>query len=445
VSDRDPSVRELLTRVAGGWQIDDDRALSRLRDGVGSSPVAESDRSPRRATRLLTVAVGSLIGAVAVVVAVSSIGTSHRVAVPAHSGQAQSPGVIIGPGMPKPGSSLLGIAGTSSNDIWAVGESHGKTFDQSSLIEHWDGRGWSIVDAPDAGRLKAIVAVAPDDAWALGDRTLLHWDGATWTSVDIPKVPGASLSTMATSGSGDIWIAGVRPGPFIGHNTRGLSTVVMHLDGRRWTLTPTPNPGSRDNYVEGIVAVAPDDVWAAGYSSDLGKGSPEAQSLTMHWDGTSWTVVPSPDPSRSLNVIWGMGSDGGSGVWALGHYRAEDHHLHAFVLRWSGSAWEQIRVGGSSLWSATIVGGTSANDVWVVGSEPTSTTAVAHCEGSSCRMVIPPNSIEETTADGIFAASPDDAWIVGTTWVNGHATPFVDRWDGSTWAPVSVPTPVPGS
>ena len=65
--------------------------------------------------------------------------------------------------------------------------------------------------------------------------------------------------------------------------------------------------------------------------------------------------------SGTLNVIWGMGSDGKSRAWALGHYRAADHHLHAFVLRWNGSSWDQIPVDGASKWSPTVAAGTSSS------------------------------------------------------------------------------------
>ena len=174
---------------------------------------------------------------------------------------------------------------------------------------HWDGSRWSVVAAPDVGRLGAMAAITADDAWALGSG-LLHWDGTSWHEVRPPRGMGAEYDAISASGPNDVWLAGVRDGPLIGASTGGLSTVIAHFDGRRWTQMVPPNPGTRDNYLNGIVALAPDDVWAAGYSTDVGKSEPEDSTLTMHWDGSSWSVVPSPDPSRSLNVIWGMGSDG---------------------------------------------------------------------------------------------------------------------------------------
>jgi hypothetical protein len=173
------------------------------------------------------------------------------------------------------------------------------------------------------------------------------------------------MSPCPLRGRTTVWIAGTRPGPMVGHNSRGLSSVLAHYHGTDWTVMHPPNPGTRDKYLEGIVAQSSIDVWAGGYSVDLGRHAPEAQSLTTHWNGEGWSVVRSPNPSRSLDVIWAMGSDEAGGVRALGQFRASDHHLHALVLRWEGRSWEAVQLQGSSNWSAQSVSGTSSGPVWL--------------------------------------------------------------------------------
>ena len=118
--------------------------------------------------------------------------------------------------------------------------------------------------------------------WALGGRNLLHWDGASWS---IKPLPRGYYSALSSTGPSDVWIAVPRPGPMIGKNSRGVSSLVAHYDGTHWTVMQTPNPGTRDNYLHGIVARSTTEVWAGGYSVDLGKHAAEATSLTMHWDG----------------------------------------------------------------------------------------------------------------------------------------------------------------
>src|SRR5436309_3023426 len=62
-----------------------------------------------------------------------------------------------------------------------------------------------------------------------------------------------------------------------------------------WNVVPSPNI-SRQNYLTGVAAVAPNDIWAVGYSSLSPYGGTE-RTLIEHWDGTSWSIVPSPSPA----------------------------------------------------------------------------------------------------------------------------------------------------
>jgi hypothetical protein len=56
---------------------------------------------------------------------------------------------------------------------------------------------------------------------------------------------------------------------------------------------PNPNPGAiyYDITLSGIAAIAADDIWAVGSFADANN---KEQTLTEHWDGTSWSIIPSP-------------------------------------------------------------------------------------------------------------------------------------------------------
>ena len=62
---------------------------------------------------------------------------------------------------------------------------------------HWDGTAWQRVTAHIEGRMSSVVALSPNDAWAVGDarkrrgepnRFIMHWNGKKWTQVDGPRV-----------------------------------------------------------------------------------------------------------------------------------------------------------------------------------------------------------------------------------------------------------------
>jgi len=73
-------------------------------------------------------------------------------------------------------------------------------------------------------------------------------------------------------------------------------------------VVPSPNVEYnnlvRDNVLQGIVAVSANDLWAFGYFAANPSGeSGDEFSLVLHWDGTSWSYVPSPDPSGDPTLV----------------------------------------------------------------------------------------------------------------------------------------------
>jgi hypothetical protein len=100
-----------------------------------------------------------------------------------------------------------------------------------------------------------------------------------------------TLSAVAAVSASDVWAVG----------QTGVSTLAEHWDGTAWSVVPTPNPattGAAQNALLALAAVATNDVWAVGYSI-----TSSYATLAMHWDGSRWTVVPTPNPpTRDFNV-----------------------------------------------------------------------------------------------------------------------------------------------
>src|SRR6185437_12620256 len=69
-------------------------------------------------------------------------------------------------------SGLRGVAAVSAHDIWAVGSSSSQRDSAQTLIEHWNGRQWSVVTSPNPGpmynTLYSVSAVSANDIWAVG-------------------------------------------------------------------------------------------------------------------------------------------------------------------------------------------------------------------------------------------------------------------------------------
>ena len=128
-------------------------------------------------------------------------------------------------------SGLSGVAAVSATDVWAVGDYAGsKNF--QTLTEHWDGSQWSVVKSPNVGSPNAVlnniitevVAISASDIWTSGDyvlgngnsQTLLeHWNGSKWSVVQTPNIGSHDdyFQGMAADSANDLWAVGADNDP----------------------------------------------------------------------------------------------------------------------------------------------------------------------------------------------------------------------------------------
>jgi hypothetical protein len=217
--------------------------------------------------------------------------------------------MVPGPGLPKGDewATLSGVAAISSSNVWAVGyRSSGWT---EALIEHWDGNSWTIVPGARLGGtgsyLSAVAATGPNDVWAIGGNgggnLIEHFDGTSWSAVSSPQPQGAALTGITAISPTNVWA--------VGHQRNsGHLTLVMHYDGSSWTVVPSPNPSTAynaDNELRSVAVFAPDNVWAVGMYQNEQTSIHQHRTLIEHWDGTSWSIVSSPQPGHSseLNAV----------------------------------------------------------------------------------------------------------------------------------------------
>jgi hypothetical protein len=169
--------------------------------------------------------------------------------------------------------------------------------------------------------LAAVTATSATNAWAVGSfdassgsKTLIeHWNGTKWAQVPSPNpagpASGIQLSGVAATSASDAWAVG-------GYNTGGMNkTLIEHWDGHTWTLVPSPNPGT-DNFLLSVAATSTRDAWAVGsrFKSTTGE-----RTLILHWNGTAWKLVPSPSPGEPSGLA-GVAATSPTNVWAVGNF-----------------------------------------------------------------------------------------------------------------------------
>lgn len=83
-------------------------------------------------------------------------------------------------------------------------------------------------------------------------------------------------------------------------------------------LLPATGYGT-SNTIGSVVARSSNDVWAAGSFKNESTGG-QSRTLLLHWDGTSWSIVPSPSPGESSglsDIAFGpSGVVGGVGIYS---------------------------------------------------------------------------------------------------------------------------------
>jgi len=231
---------------------------------------------------------------------------------------------------------------------------------------------WQPISSPvvTGGRLSAVAADSPSDAWAVGEAgpwqggddwpakpapLVAHWDGNAWSSVPA-NLPRGSLDGVAIVSPSDVWAVGTYPGASsdnwpAAYNTYGRDSLIEHWDGRSWKRVASP----RGEPLKAVAAAGPRDVWAVGsvYDDGTGKGS----GWILHWNGGKWKrVLATSKLLRDITVV------SPTDVWAVGDV----------AMHWNGRVWTVLplprKVGASSgPPSLAAVSARSASDAWVAG------------------------------------------------------------------------------
>jgi len=318
------------------------------------------------------------------------------------------------------------------------------------LIEHWDGKKWTVTPAPvppaGGSELSAVTAISPTDIWAVGSLVETtgttptwhplaeHYDGVSWSPVVLPtpkETEQSGLVAVSGSSATDVWAVG----------SVGDRSLVEHYDGTSWKVVPGLRTAGSE--LAGVAAVSPSDVWAVGATvTKTGK----TRTLIERWDGSAWRSVPSPNPSGPKDELSAISAWSARNIYAVGDYRFRGH-TRALTLHWNGTRWRNrwspsAAARQSALRGLTVTG---RSDAWAVGSSrgaggERSLTEYWHICSWHYSEVPGANDFLDLYA--VSALSADDVWAVGSS---GDAPQtLAEHWDGA-WTVKKTPNPqIPG-
>ncbi len=280
---------------------------------------------------------------------------------------------------------LLAVSASSATDAWAVGRTQVNKSDFEGLALHWNGTAWSVSPGfsaalSDLGGASAegVADISPTDAYAIGDSaatasgSLVQWNGTAWSAVPLPLPADATsnttLNAISANGPDDVWIVGT----FLDSATHQNETFSEHFNGTAWSVVPMPLVSSSNINAfclfNGIQANSPTDVWAVGESSVV--DSTTSSNLIEHWNGTAWSIVPSPSPGTGDSLTGVTTSNAANDVWAVGVTQpAGATQGQTLTLNWNGTAW--TTVASPDAGSPSVLNSVSTNPgaaiVWAVG------------------------------------------------------------------------------
>ncbi len=293
-----------------------------------------------------------------------------------------------------------GVAASSPRDVWAVGGTNWFSPSQP-LIEHWNGSSWTQVATPSpagGGYLTSVAATSASNAWAVGlvgpgpggggpsAPLIEHWNGKHWTIQKFQAaIAGSEFSGVAALSPSNAWAVG-----WTGYNSQGVQQgLIEHWNGKAWTLVPSPNqPNSTVTVLHGVTAVSADNAWAVGNSIAGGR----SEALTLYWNGEHWTLVPASTPGGDDELI-GVTASWSHNIWAVG-YRNPDlcgnggPQCQTLVEHWNSlvGRWRLIASPNPPSIYLNVLEGISAvsrTDIWAVGSTDWNSTIIIHWNGKS--------------------------------------------------------------
>ena len=237
--------------------------------------------------------------------------------------------------------SIRGVWGSSSNDVFFVGDSgHIFHYDGSNCYTMLEGRPDEIT------MLYDVWGTSENDVFAVGGNfgEILHFNGIEWSLMRKTKEPQTLHGVWGYSPN-DVFAV-------------GQSGIILRFDGEEWSEMESPN----DFWpLWGIWGSSPDNIFAVGHAGTV-----------LHYDGISWTSMNLGSQALGT-VLYNVWGSAGNDVYVVGESGRYVNQKAGIVYHYDGLNWSQVMLDfsfidglylGKSLYG---VWGSSDKNVFAVG------------------------------------------------------------------------------
>ena len=349
-------------------------------------------------------------------------------------------------------SNMIGVSCTSASACTAVGAANPTGSGAKTLAERWNGTKWSIqaTPSPPRGGFSAVSCTSASACTAVGASsagTLAEsWNGTKWTVQATPNPPsgGGFLSGVSCTSASACTAVGAT-NPF----TPNATTLAERWNGTSWSLQATPNPSQGGGELLSVSCASASACTATGNSTN---SSGVSVTLAAQWNGASWSLKPTPSPAGSpFSYLNSVACTSPSACTAVGAYQTSSGAFRTLAARWNGNAWHRQATpsptGSSVLIGVACASGTACT---AVGYTPAAQTPAAVAEGWNgsawaVEAAVSPPGAASSNFNAVSCIAPSACIAVGGTTSRTRAqVSLAERWDGHSWRIQPIRSPAVG-
>ncbi|MGD0394683.1 MAG: hypothetical protein ABSC41_18820, partial [Acidimicrobiales bacterium] len=275
------------------------------------------------------------------------------------------------------------------------------------------------------------------------------WNGASWTVQTTPNPSGATDSDLDAVSCRSA-TACTAVGAY--ESRSGAQVTLAEVwNGNSWTVRTTPNPkGATDSGLDGVACRSATACTAVGeYKSSSGA----FETLVEVWNGTSWTVQTTPNPKGALGShLDAVSCSSATACTAVGTYQSSYGAEVTLGEVWNGTSWTvqaTANPSGASYSDLYAVSCTSATACTAVGgsgnSSGTSETLAEVWNGTSWAVQTTPNpsgAVFGSELDAVSCRSAIACTAVGAYQGSSSASEMLaEVRNGTSWAMQTTPNP----
>ena len=221
-------------------------------------------------------------------------------------------------------------------------------------------------------------------------------------------------------------------------------TLAEAWNGTSWAIQPTPLPaGATSSRLSGVSCASASACTAVGYYATASSGG---LTLAETWNGTSWTIQPTPNPAGATGSdLFSVSCASASACTAVGRYvSGSSGDFLTLAETWNGTSW--------TIQPTPNPAGATVSDLFSVSCASASAcTAVGSGNGTlaeiwnGARWAIQPTSLPAGASGGellsVSCASVSACTAVGFTQGSTGQPTLAEAWNGTKWTIKPTPSP----